>query len=47
MKGIIWAVLIHPLSVPQRYPNGAPHHITLRHNTRRRLDAGSKSHWFV
>ena len=28
-KGILWAVLAHPILVPRRFQVGEPHHITL------------------
>ena len=35
MKGILWAVLLSPLDIPKRYPNGEPHHITLKYGVER------------
>ncbi|MFM6255321.1 MAG: hypothetical protein ACKPEQ_40365 [Dolichospermum sp.] len=35
MKGILWAVLLSPLDIPKRYPNGSPHHITLKYGVER------------
>ena len=29
MRGILWAVLQEPISVPPIYDQGSPHHITL------------------
>ncbi|MFM6872498.1 MAG: hypothetical protein ACKPKQ_21320 [Dolichospermum sp.] len=36
MKGILWAVLLSHLDIPKRYPNGSPHHITLKYGVERK-----------
>ena len=35
MTGILWAVLLEPLSVQPLYPEGSPHHITLQYGVER------------